>query len=189
VARSPTSPRPKTRKVVEAAQEEADLKKPKFLKDFDVPKDDWVKWIGDHLELEAAFELASFKITPTTIEFEGWVFGLGGGVKLDMLNSTLEYYSSFGPKGNIGIKVANYGVAVEARVDLVRNTTTWEFETGKMKETYTAISEVKGSIDAGVASASGGVKVQIDAQLVSKVETSISAKSGAGQFNAKEVWD
>jgi hypothetical protein len=177
---------------VEVAQqeEEADLKKPKFIKDFDVPRDDWVKWIGDHLELEVSIEVASIKITPTTIEFEGWVAGLGGGIKLDMLNSSGELYSSLGPKAKIGIKAFGIGVEVEGRTDFIRKTTTWEFESGKYSESYTSVSELKGTLASGeAASVSGGVKVQIDSQLHSKVETTLTGKIATTSLNAKEVWE
>ncbi|MCE5324276.1 tetratricopeptide repeat protein [bacterium] len=165
---------------IRQAEMEAKEKKPGYLRDFDKPKEDWVSWIGEHLEFEVAGEFLGLKITPGTIEFTAWAFGPTGTLKVDMINSKLETSTGISAKAEVGIKVFGMGAKLESKVDIIKQTSQWDFENGTYKESYTSKAESKASL--GPASMSA--ELEVDSQLVSK--GSIKASMSGGGFSANQ---
>jgi hypothetical protein len=179
---------------------EADLR-PRTLKDFDVPKDDWVKWIGDHLtgEISLGYPPApatalvniGIKFTASSIEFEPYTLGLGAGVKLDWVNNKVETFNSIGPKNKFAISIGGKDLfKVETRMDIIRKTATWDFDKGTYKESYSSSSEVK----AVLGSVTTGLKFKVDPSLHSSLEskTTLDAKGnlvGAKGGYKTMLWD
>jgi hypothetical protein len=114
---------------------------PKTLQQFDVPKDDWVKWIGDNLYFEAGLSVPllahlKLKITPTTVEIEPYAVGMLASIKLDMLNGKLD--TTWGPAVKLwfpGIRML--GLEGEAQLDAIRKQTSIGLEDGSYSESYT----------------------------------------------------
>lgn len=154
---------------IQAAKKEAEQKRPQMERAYKEADTDWTKWIEDHLVLEVSGEFLSLKITATTIEFEAWAFGPGAGIKVDMLNETLETYVGVGVKLKMGVNIGGMGAEVEAKGDFARRMAKWDFEKGTYEESYGAKAEGKGAF--GAVSAGGEVELntQLEAKAVGKI--------------------
>ena len=167
---------------IRQAEQEAKEKKPRYLQEFDTPKDDWVKWIGDHLQFEVSGQFLTLKITPGTIEFGAWAFGPSGTVKLDMINSRLQTSTGLSAKADIGVKIFGADAKLESKVDFVSKTAEWDLENGTYREAYEG---PKGETKASLGPASLSGEVTVDAQFNAK--GAIKAASSAGGFQIDQT--
>ncbi|MEI6521483.1 MAG: tetratricopeptide repeat protein [bacterium] len=164
------------------AEEEAPWERKKFEGECATPDGDWMKWIEDHLSFEVSAEFLTFKITARTIELNAWVFGPGAGIKVDMVDETMETYTGVGAKFEVGVKVAGVGVKAEGKGDFARKWTKWDFQNGTYKEGYGAKAE--GNLGIGAVSLSG--EAEIDTQLNAKGSASLNGTL-AGGITSKEL--
>jgi hypothetical protein len=158
------------------AEEEAPMERKKFEGDCATPEGDWMKWIEDHLSFEVSAEFISFKITARTLELNAWAFGPGAGIKVDMVDETMETYTGVGAKFEVGVKVAGVGLKAEGKGDFARKWTKWDFQNGTYQEGYGAKAE--GSLGIGAVSLSG--EAEIDTQLNAKGSASLNSTLGGG---------
>ncbi len=154
------------RQAQKASEEEAVAKGPQFLQDFDKPKDDWVKWIEDHLSLEVGTPVLGFKITARTIEFNAYVPGMIAGVKWDMVDNKVQTNWGYGLKAELGVKFMGLDAKLSAQSDFISKVCEFDFDNNGYKESVTPPkTEVNGSFGP----VSAGVEAQLDAQLTPKV--------------------
>ncbi len=165
----------KLRELVAGSEVEAPRKEAKALQEYDVPKDDWMKWVEDHLVLEVDAEFLSLKITARSIEFEAWAMGPGAGIKFDLVDATMETYVGVGSKFTVGVNVAGQKIGVEAKADFARKWTKWDFVNGTYEEGYNA----KAGMSAEAGSFKAGGEVELDPQLNAKA--TVAAQYGMGQ--------
>lgn len=141
---------------IRASKEVAEEKKPEYEESSFFGDIDWMKWIEDHLVAEASCQYVALKLTARSIEFEGWVFGPTGRIKLDVVDGTLSTYTGACAKWDTGLKILGLGGKLQVRADVQGTTSTYDLETGQFSESY----EHPGSMQAkySVGPVSGGVK-------------------------------
>jgi hypothetical protein len=157
------------RQAMKAAEEEAKAKRPEFEQATRVPERGWTDWVAEHLVLEVSGEFLSFKLTARTIEFEAWLFGPTGRVKLDVVDGTMETFSGVSAKFHVGIDVCGLKGKVEAKTDLGGRYSKWDFENNKFSEGWQPPGSGEAKIELGPASVTG--EVAIDPELNAKVAT------------------
>lgn len=155
-----------------------------------VVKDDWVEWIGRNLVVEVELEVLKFKITAKTIEFEAFaplldgMIGQGGGVKIDLLDDTLETYTFFGGKFQFGGQVGTVKAGLEVTVESYRQTAQWDLDTGKYQESLVPGSKLNVKASLGTASLEG--EVTVDATLKPKYQAKANL-DGVGSVDLKDA--
>jgi tetratricopeptide (TPR) repeat protein len=169
------------RQAMKKAEEAAKDEKTKYQAEFKSPDFDIFKWAEDHMVLEVSCEFLTLKINSKSIEFEAWAFGPDAGIKYDWTTQTMETYTGYGPKFQIGVNVAGLEIGAEGKFDIIRKTTKWDFTNGTYEESYGSKGEVK--VKAADLLAAGG-EMSINSQLEAKISGKIAVE-GAGYIEAE----
>lgn len=197
---------------IAAAEDEARLKQPQFVKEFQVPEKDWVDWIGDNLNFEVNGQFMSLKITARSLEFDAWVFGPAGGFKADFVDGTLDTYVAASGKFKLGIAIAGYDAKLGGDATFAKYVSHWDFENGRFSEGWdTPAAQAKvslgpylsakgalavdaqnnlvlsGNLKAEAGPLTAVAKIKVDSQLQAKYSGELSASSSLHGLQTPDV--
>ena len=130
----------------------------------------YTDWFEKNVSVSVSAGLFSVKISAQSIEFDVSVIAANAGIKYDFEKEKVSTTVGVGLTGKIGVSVGGVGVEVKTKVDVIRQTSTWDLANGKYEETYSTGAKLSGKIGDATLSVSG----ELNSQLVSKVSASVS---------------